>query len=170
VNNFNIESKIQKRMVFTYKDEDGDINIISNKEDIIKSSKKIGSNKYLTKLELNIISEDKNHKNEETIQETKISEEKEEIQKLEEINTLKDNKINELEEKILKLQKECEKLKDITKSDSIIKNWIKEEGETDSLNPLKNDTNKNEIKNIILKCLNQKGKIWKIILISSKLI
>ena len=59
VNNFNIGSKIQKRIVFTYKDEDGDINIISNKDDIIKSSKKIGSSKYLSKLELNIVSEDK---------------------------------------------------------------------------------------------------------------
>jgi len=149
VNNFNIGSKIQKRIVFTYKDEDGDINIISNKDDIIKSSKKIGSSKYLSKLELNIVSEDKKNKNEEEIQETKISEEKEEIKKLEEINSIKDSKINELEEKIIKLQKECQKLKDITKSDSIIKNENQEKGETDNLNLLKNDTDKNEIKNII---------------------
>ena len=149
VNNFNIGSKIQKRIVFTYKDEDGDINIISNKDDIIKSSKKIGSSKYLSKLELNIVSEDKKNKNEEEIQETKISEEKEEIKKLEEINSIKDSKINELEEKIIKLQKECQKLKDITKSDSIIKNKNQEKGETDNLNLLSNDTDKNEIKNII---------------------
>ena len=149
VNNFNIGSKIQKRIVFTYKDEDGDINIISNKDDIIKSSKKIGSSKYLSKLELNIVSEDKKNKNEEKIQETKISEEKEEIKKLEEINSIKDSKINELEEKIIKLQKECQKLKDITKSDSIIKNKNQEKGETDNLNLLSNDTDKNEIKNII---------------------
>ena len=149
VNNFNIGSKIQKRIVFTYKDEDGDINIISNKDDIIKSSKKIGSSKYLSKLELNIVSEDKKNKNEEEIQETKISEEKEEIKKLEEINSIKDSKINELEEKIIKLQKECQKLKDITKSDSIIKNENQEKGETDNLNLLSNDTDKNEIKNII---------------------
>ena len=149
VNNFNIGSKIQKRIAFTYKDEDGDINIISNKDDIIKSSKKIGSSKYLSKLELNIVSEDKKNKNEEEIQETKISEEKEEIKKLEEINSIKDSKINELEEKIIKLQKECQKLKDITKSDSIIKNKKQEKGETDNLNLLSNDTDKNEIKNII---------------------
>ena len=149
VNNFNIGSKIQKRIVFTYKDEDGDINIISNKDDIIKSSKKIGSSKYLSKLELNIVSEDKKYKNEEEIQETKISEEKEEIKKLEDINNIKDNEINELEEKIIKLQKECQKLKDITKSDSIIKNKNQEKGETDNLNLLSNDTDKNEIKNII---------------------
>ena len=149
VNNFNIGSKIQKRIVFTYKDEDGDINIISNKDDIIKSSKKIGSSKYLSKLELNIVSEDKKYKNEEKIQETEISEEKEEIKKLEDINNIKDNEINELEEKIRKLQKECQKLKDLVKSDSIIKNYNKEKGETDNLNLLKNDTDKNEIKDII---------------------
>ena len=149
VNNYNIGSKIQKRIVFTYKDEDGDINIISNKDDIIKSSKKIGSSKYLSKLELNIVSEDKKYKNEEKIQETEISEEKEEIKKLEDINNIKDNEINELEEKIRKLQKECQKLKDLVKSDSIIKNYNKEKGETDNLNLLKNDTDKNEIKDII---------------------
>ena len=159
ISHFNIENKFQKRIVFTYKDEDGDINIISNKDDIIKSSKGIGSKKYLSKLELNIVSDEKNKKNEETTydehQEIKNLEENEEIKKLEEMNNLKDNKINELEDKIIKLKKECQKLKDNSNNNIPIKNVLIEESElkknnnNNQNNQIINESVKNELKNII---------------------
>lgn len=153
ISHFNIENKFQKGIVFTYKDEDGDINIISNNDDIIKSSKGIGSKKYLSKLELNIVSDEKNNKNEEIIydgnQETKDLEENEKIKKLEEMNNLKDNKINELEDKIIKLKKECQKLKDNSNNNILIKKEIKEENELENKNQTINESVKNELKNII---------------------
>ena len=153
ISHFNIENKFQKRIVFTYKDEDGDINIISNKDDIIKSSKGIGSKKYLSKLELNIVSDDKNNMNEKTYdenRETKNLEENEEIKKLEEMNNLKDNKINELEDKIIKLKKECQQLKDNSNISIPIKKVLIEENELENnKNQIINESIKNELKNII---------------------
>ena len=153
ISHFNIENKFQKRIVFTYKDEDGDINIISNKDDIIKSSKGIGSKKYLSKLELNIVSDDKNNMNEKTYdenRETKNLEENEEIKKLEEMNNLKDNKINELEDKIIKLKKECQQLKDNSNISIPIKKVFIEENELENnKNQIINESIKNELKNII---------------------
>ena len=111
IKNFNIENDLQKYIVLTYIDEEGDINIINNKEDIINSSIEISSQKYLSKIFLDIadINEDKNLNNKENLEnliENKIIEENEEIQKLEEMNNFKDNKIIELEEKIIKLEKD----------------------------------------------------------------
>ena len=153
INNFNIENKLSKSIVFSYKDEDGDINIITNKEDIIKSSKEISSNKYLSKLELNIVSDDKNNNNENINdgknQGIKNLEENEEIKKLEEMNNLKDNKINELEEKIMKLKKECQKLQDISQNSIPSKKGINKEIELGNNNQIINESVKNELKNII---------------------
>ena len=153
INNFNIENKLSKSIVFSYKDEDGDINIITNKEDIIKSSKEISSNKYLSKLDLNIVSDEKNNKNEgisdDKNQEIKNLEENEEIKKLEEMNNLKDNKISELEEKIMKLKKECQKLQDISQNSIPIQKGIKDQIEFGNNNQIINASIKTELKNII---------------------
>ena len=47
IKNFNIAIELQKYITLYYKDEEGDINIINNKEDIITSSVYIGGKKYI---------------------------------------------------------------------------------------------------------------------------
>ena len=130
IKNFNIENDLQKYIVLTYIDEEGDINIINNKEDIINSSIEISSQKYLSKIFLDIadINEDKNLSNKKNIEnliENKIIEENKEIQKLEEMNNFKDNKIIELEEKIIKLEKDYQNLVN-TKHNNLINIFKKE--------------------------------------------
>ena len=109
IKNFNIAIELQKYITFYYKDEDGDINIINNKEDIITSSVYIGGKKYLAKLYLEIIlgkyQNDDIKKNEKTPEKIN-NKDNTEIQRLEEMNNLKDNKISELEKKIIMLEKE----------------------------------------------------------------
>ena len=65
------------------------------------------------------------------------------------MNNLKDNKINELEDKIIKLKKECQKLKDNSNNNILIKKEIKEENELENKNQTINESVKNELKNII---------------------
>ena len=50
IKNFKIDKELQEYIILTYKDEDGDINIIRNQEDIIKSAKEIGSTQYCTEI------------------------------------------------------------------------------------------------------------------------
>ena len=147
VQKFNIDTKFEKSIIFTYIDKDGDKNIICNKEDIINSSFEIGSNKYLSQLYLEIISNDFNNEigKIDLIPKSKNFEYNEEIQRLEEMNNLKENKIIELESKILKLEKECRKLKS-DKSNKVFKEEIKID---DNKNQLDNDFIKTEIKNVI---------------------
>ena len=153
IKNFNIENDLQKYIVLTYIDEEGDINIINNKEDIINSSIEISSQKYLSKIFLDIadINEDKNlsnKKNLENLIENKIIEENEEIQKLEEMNNFKDNKINELEGKIIKLEQDYQNLVNI-KHNNLINIFKKEKKLENNHQNSENDFMKNEIKSLI---------------------
>jgi len=153
IKNFNIENDLQKYIVLTYIDEEGDINIINNKEDIINSSIEISSQKYLSKIFLDIadINENKNlndKKNLENFIENKIIEENEEIQKLEEMNNFKDNKINELEGKIIKLEQDYQNLVNI-KHNNLINIFKKEKKLENNHQNSENDFMKNEIKSLI---------------------
>ena len=150
IRHFNINNEFKKDIIFTYKDEEGDINIINNNEDIINSSIYIGSEKYLSKIFLDIIKEDKiNSKdNNEKIDENKSIIENEEIKKLEDLNSFKDNKINELEIKIMKLEKEYRQLNNM-KNINVLK-LLKEENKFENNNN-QFDYNKfkNEMKSLI---------------------
>ena len=153
IKNFNIENDLQKYIVLTYIDEEGDINIINNKEDIINSSIEISSQKYLSKIFLDIadINEDKNlsnKKNLENLIENKIIEENKEIQKLEEMNNFKDNKIIELEGKIIKLEQDYQNLVN-TKHNNLINIFKKEKKLEKNHQNSENDFMKNEIKSLI---------------------
>ena len=144
IRHFNINNEFKKDIIFTYKDEEGDINIINNNEDIINSSIYIGSEKYLSKIFLDIIKEDKiNSKdNNEKIDENKSIIENEEIKKLEDLNSFKDNKINELEIKIMKLEKEYRQLNNM-KNINVLK-LLKEENKFENNN---NQFDYNKFKN-----------------------
>ena len=99
--------------------KNNNINIIRNKEDIINSSKEIGSTQYLAKLDLEIVLDEYNDKNKEKIEnfsENINMEENEELKRLEEINESKDKKIIELEKKIMKLEKESKNLNSFMKN------------------------------------------------------
>ena len=154
IKNFNIENDLQKYIVLTYIDEEGDINIINNKEDIINSSIEISSQKYLSKIFLDIadINEDKNLSNKKNIEnliENKIIEENKEIQKLEEMNNFKDNKIIELEGKIIKLEQDYQNLVN-TKHNNLINIFNKKEKKLENNHQnSENDFMKNEIKSLI---------------------
>ena len=151
IKNFNIAIELQKYITLYYKDEDGDINIINNKEDIITSSVYIGGKKYLAKLYLEIILgkyQNDNTKKNEKIPEKINNKDNTEIQRLEEMNNLKDNKISELEKKIMKLEKECQILNDINKNNlfKIIKGENKLEN---NKTQVENSSIKSEIQNLI---------------------
>ena len=151
IKNFNIAIELQKYITLYYKDEDGDINIINNKEDIITSSVYIGGKKYLAKLYLEIILgkyQNDNTKKNEKIPEKINNKDNTEIQRLEEMNNLKDNKISELEKKIMKLEKECQLLNDINKNNlfKIIKGENKLEN---NKTQVENSSIKSEIQNLI---------------------
>ena len=151
IKNFNIAIELQKYITLYYKDEDGDINIINNKEDIITSSVYIGGKKYLAKLYLEIIlgkyQNDDIKKNEKTPEKIN-NKDNTEIQRLEEMNNLKDNKISELEKKIMKLEKECQLLNDINKNNlfKIIKGENKLES---NKTQVESSSIKSEIQNLI---------------------
>ena len=151
IKNFKIDKELQKYIILTYKDEDGDINIIRNKEDIINSSKEIGSTQYLAKLDLEIVLDEYNDKNKEKIEnfsENINMEENEELKRLEEINESKDKKIIELEKKIIKLEKESKNLNSFMKNNLYNSIKIGNNFESDK-NSSEKSYNKNEIKNII---------------------
>ena len=143
---FNIDKELQKYIVLSYKDEEENKKIINNKEDIVTSAVNIGGNKYLSKLNLEIILgkyQNENNKKNENI--SKKMNNNPEIQRLEEINHLKDNKIIELEKKIIKLEKECQNLNEINKN-----NLFKGENKIENKNTqVENSSIKSEIQNLI---------------------
>ena len=150
IEKFNIDKKLEENIILTFKDEDGDINIITNNEDIVNCSNEIGSKKYLSKLYLNIVSnieEKQNQESTETQEEISNLKDNKEERKLEEIIYLKDDKINKLEEKIKELQKECQILNN--QKNNLLKPFIEankfENKNTQSESPLI----KEDIKNII---------------------
>ena len=144
--NFNIDKELQKYIVLSYKDEEENKKIINNKEDIVTSAVNIGGNKYLSKLNLEIILgkyQNENNKKNENI--SKKMNNNPEIQRLEEINHLKDNKIIELEKKIIKLEKECQNLNEINKN-----NLFKGENKIENKNTqVESSSIKSEIQNLI---------------------
>ena len=52
---FNINKSLEKYLSFSYKDEEGDINIIQTNEDIIQSLKEINPNNFYSKIKLDIL-------------------------------------------------------------------------------------------------------------------
>ena len=62
INKFNIESSLQQNICFTYIDKEGNKKIIKNKKDIINCSKELIANKYLSKLNLEILSKEEKEK------------------------------------------------------------------------------------------------------------
>ena len=150
IKNFNIDKELQKYIILTYKDEDGDINIIRNQQDIINNAKEIGSTKYLAKLDLEIVLDENNENNNEKIENFSNNniKENEELKRLEEIIDSKDKKIIELEKKIIKLENESKNLNSLMKNNLFNSLKIRNNFESDKNNSEQN-FNKNEIKNII---------------------
>ena len=62
INKFNIESSLQQNICFTFIDKEGNKKIIKNKKDIINCSKELIANKYLSKLNLEILSKEEKEK------------------------------------------------------------------------------------------------------------
>ena len=150
IKNFKIDKELQKYIILTYKDEDGDINIIRNQEDIIKSAKEIGSTQYLAKLDLEIVLEENNDKNKDKIENISDNnmKENEELKRLEDIIESKDKKIIELEKEIIKLENESKNLNSLMKNNLFNSLKIRNNFESDK-NQSEQSYNKNEIKNII---------------------
>ena len=125
LNACNIKNKYKDSIIFTYKDEQGDINMIENFEDIIKICEESNKEELLSKINLEIIkSKSRNNEKKKNNEENKlknkyIEENTNLIEKLEEKIKEKDNKIELLNNIILNLKKECSNK--ITKMKSIMK-------------------------------------------------
>ena len=95
----NIDNTYKNSMIFTYKDEQGDINMIENFEDIIKISEESNKEELLSKINLEIIkSKSKNNQKKGNNEENKlkskyIKEDNKLIEKLEKKIKEKDNKL-----------------------------------------------------------------------------
>ena len=109
----NNKNKNKDLMIFTYKDEQGDINIIENFEDIIKISEEDNEYKLLSKINLEILnSKTRDNEKKKNIIENKlknkyIEENTKLIEKLEEMNKEKDNKIELLNNIIINIKNDC---------------------------------------------------------------
>ena len=117
---FDIGDELKQFITLTYKDEQGDINIIMNDDDIINNLEEISPDKYILKMNLDIYpyaldnqKEEKNINKDNKVNkvnenELKIYlEENERLKKkITEITKEKDEKIKELEDKINKMEKE----------------------------------------------------------------
>jgi hypothetical protein len=123
LNACNIKNKYKDSIIFTYKDEQGDINMIENFEDIIKICEESNKEELLSKINLEINKSksrynekkknNKENKNKYNDENTNL------IEKLEEKNKEKDNKIEQLNNIIFNLKKECSNK--ITKMKSLMK-------------------------------------------------
>ena len=51
---FNIDNILEKFLILKYNDKNGNINIIKNEKDILNNSEEISSNKYISKINLDI--------------------------------------------------------------------------------------------------------------------
>ena len=60
---FNIQKKEDECILFTYLDEDGDKNILSNTEDILQEAKELSEDKYILELTLSISKKENNNSN-----------------------------------------------------------------------------------------------------------
>jgi len=108
MNNFDIKNELKEYIIFTFKDEQEDINILENIEDIIKNSKEIYSEKLLLELNLEIYQENKrNIINNEIKEVNYMGLEENKILKKQLIE--KDNKIKELNDTISNLGKDYTK-------------------------------------------------------------
>ena len=135
IEKFNLENNQKNCLSLTYKDEDGDINIIATKEDILESAKEITPNNYYSKINLEIlpylderISTQKNKSKKITDKELTEKRYEEENKKLKiELEQLKEEKNKEIKElkniaeknrkEITELKKFKEKYKDIKSKD-----------------------------------------------------
>ena len=163
----NIKNKYKDSIIFTYKDEQGDINMIENFEDIIKVSEESNKEELLSKINLEIIKSNsrynkKKKNNEENLLKNKYTNENTNlIEKLLKKNKEKDDKIELLNNIILNLKKECSnkitKMKSLMKkklNDIIInyfENKIKDSIDDDDVGNIKKGrNNENEMVNKIL--------------------
>ena len=173
----NINNKYKDSIIITYKDEQGDINMIENFEDIIKISEESNKEELLSKINLEIIKSnsryDKKKKNNEEnkLKNKYIEENTNIIEKLLEENKEKDNKIELLNNIILNLKKECSnkiiKMKSLMKNklNNIIINYfeneIKESIDDDGIVDVKKG--KNNEKEMVSKILEETQNLKEII-------
>ena len=174
---FKIKEEDKNYIIFTYKDEQEDINIIENKEDIFKNSKEISPNKYFISIYLQICKYDlkinNDIDNKEKIDNNKnnnLEQNKELIKELEEKNSTKDKKIKELENEINKLKLDIkiisnkiifEKslIKNILSNININKNNEKNDNKNSGKENLIIEINKEERKNFSNEIKNFKDEI-----------
>ena len=143
LNNFNINKLLEKYLSFSYKDEDGDINIIQTNEDFFQSIKEINPNIFYTKIKLDILQ----YTNEQLVENKKepdIINEKNNKNNFEELLKEKEKKIREYEDIIKKL-----KIKDLKEKKNENENII---------NNIETNIN-NDINNKLNNCQNMLNKI-----------
>ena len=165
---FNIDNELKPFISLTYKDEQGDINIIENEDDLIDIAKEINPDKYKSFIFLDICPYEKKEEGKnEIIDDDSINEDKikknleEENQKLKLKIIEKDKKIKNLEKIIEKMKKDGDNKK--TEHEKKI-NWnqdynLKKEIENDIKDSFKNEIIK--IENITKEIYSQKNNIEK---------
>ena len=99
MNKFNIKNELKENIIFTFKDEQGDINILKNDEDIINNSKEINSERLSIEINLEIC-----HKNKES---------KDNINNGEKNNEIKKFKKEENEKLVKKLEEKENEIKNL---------------------------------------------------------